>query len=59
MIERLKGEGLAVLLVEQNLTVALRLASRHHVFNKGNIGFTGTSTELERNEFVKKTYLTV
>lgn len=59
VIGKLKKEGLAVLLVEQNLAVALRVADRHHVFNKGAVAFSGTSTELAANETVKKTYLTV
>jgi branched-chain amino acid transport system ATP-binding protein len=59
VIEQLKKEGLAVLLVEQAIAVALRLADRHHVISKGRICFTGTSAELAQNVEVKKTYLTV
>src|SRR5262245_2267055 len=55
----LKREGLAVLLVEQNLHTALAVADRHHVMNKGEICFTGTSAELERNDFVLRNYLSV
>ena len=59
VLHRLKGEGLAILLVEQNLRVALALADRHHVMNKGEICFTGTSAELESNDFVLRNYLSV
>jgi branched-chain amino acid transport system ATP-binding protein len=59
VIEGLKREGLAVLLVEQNLAVALRLADRHHILSKGRIAFSGSSAELEKNEQVKKAHLTV
>jgi len=59
VLTRLKQEGLAILLVEQNLHVALELADRHHVLSKGEICFTGTSAEIEASEFVKKTYLAV
>jgi branched-chain amino acid transport system ATP-binding protein len=59
VLHRLKGEGLAILLVEQNLRVALALADRHHVMNKGEICFTGSSAELEGNEFVLRNYLSV
>jgi branched-chain amino acid transport system ATP-binding protein len=59
VIRNLKGEGLAILLVEQNLRTALALADRHHVMNKGEICFTGSSAELEHNEFVLRTYLSV
>jgi branched-chain amino acid transport system ATP-binding protein len=37
MVERLSSEGLAVLLVEQNLKFASRLADRHYVFVDGRI----------------------
>jgi branched-chain amino acid transport system ATP-binding protein len=59
VLHRLKGEGLAILLVEQNLRVALALADRHHVMNKGEICFTGSTAELEGNEFVLRNYLSV
>jgi branched-chain amino acid transport system ATP-binding protein len=59
VLHRLKGEGLAILLVEQNLRVALALADRHHVMNKGEICFTGSSAELESNDFVLRNYLSV
>ena len=55
----LKREGLAVLLVEQNLRVALDIGDRHYVLSKGETCFTGTSAELENNESVLKTYLSV
>ncbi|MSQ71803.1 MAG: ABC transporter ATP-binding protein [Betaproteobacteria bacterium] len=55
----LKQEGLAVLLVEQNLRVALDVGDRHYVLSKGETCFTGTSAELEGNEQVLKTYLSV
>jgi branched-chain amino acid transport system ATP-binding protein len=59
VIDRLKDEGLSILLVEQNLRVALRLADRHYVLNKGQVCFVGTSKEMEGNENVKKNYLSV
>jgi branched-chain amino acid transport system ATP-binding protein len=55
----LKQEGLAVLLVEQNLRVALEIGDRHYVLSKGATCFTGTSAELEKNEAVLKAYLSV
>jgi len=59
ILEGLKKEGLAVLLVEQNLRVALAVADRNHVLNKGEICFSGTSSELKDNDFVLRTYLSV
>jgi branched-chain amino acid transport system ATP-binding protein len=59
VLKRLKTEGLAILLIEQNLHAALAVADRHHVMNKGEICFTGSSAELESNEFVLRNYLSV
>jgi branched-chain amino acid transport system ATP-binding protein len=59
VLRNLKREGLAILLVEQNLRTALAVADRHHVMNKGEICFTGSSGELEGNEFVVRNYLSV
>jgi branched-chain amino acid transport system ATP-binding protein len=59
VLRNLKREGLAILLVEQNLRTALAVADRHHVMNKGEICFTGSSGELEGNAFVLRNYLSV
>jgi branched-chain amino acid transport system ATP-binding protein len=59
VLARLKREGLAILLVEQNLSAAIAVGDRHHVMNKGEICFTGSSAELEGNEFVLRNYLSV
>ena len=59
VLRNLKREGLAILLVEQNLRTALAVADRHHVMNKGEICFTGSSGELEGNDFVLRNYLRV
>jgi branched-chain amino acid transport system ATP-binding protein len=58
-LKSLKDEGLAILLVEQNLRTALALGDRHHVLNKGEICFTGSSAELGGNETVLRNYLSV
>lgn len=59
VITKLKREGLAVLLVEQNLHTALTVADLHHVMNKGEIRFSGSSADLQGNEFVLKNYMSV
>ena len=55
----LKNEGLAILLIEQNLRTALAVGDRHHVLNKGAICFTGNSAELKGNDVVLRSYLSV
>jgi branched-chain amino acid transport system ATP-binding protein len=59
VLVRLKAEGLAILIVEQNLPAALAVGDRHHVMNKGEICFTGSTAELEGNDFVLRNYLSV
>ena len=59
VLDRLKNEGLAILLVEQNLRTALALGDRHYVMNKGEICFAGNSSELEGNDYVLRNYLSV
>jgi branched-chain amino acid transport system ATP-binding protein len=59
VLKNLKREGLAILLVEQNLRTALAVADRHHVMNKGEIRFSGSSAELAGNDFVLRSYLSV
>jgi len=45
--------------VEQNLRTALAVGDRHHVMNKGEICFTGSSAELEGSDDVLRNYLSV
>jgi len=58
-LKNLKSEGLSILLVEQNLRTALALGDRHHVLNKGEICYTGSSAELAGNDEVLRRYLAV
>ena len=55
--ERLKAEGLTMLLVEQNYPFAARIADRVHVLGKGRIRWEGTPSELDEDEEVKHTWL--
>ena len=59
VLQKLKREGLAVLLIEQNLRAALELGDRHYVLSKGEVCFRGTRAELEGNEQVMRDYLSV
>jgi branched-chain amino acid transport system ATP-binding protein len=54
---RLKEEGLSILLVEQNVPLALRVADRVYVMSKGQIVYHGTPNELDANEEVKRRFL--
>lgn len=58
-IHGLRSEGLAIILVEQNLKVALELADNHLILSKGAICFSGNSAQIESDENIIKTYLAV
>jgi branched-chain amino acid transport system ATP-binding protein len=57
VIESLKAEGLSILLVEQNLPLALRIADHVHVLSRGRIVHSCPAGELWRNEEIKSRYL--
>jgi branched-chain amino acid transport system ATP-binding protein len=59
VVQRLKGERLSILLVEQNYHLALQVADRVYVMNKGQIVYEGDPASLERDEEVKRRYLGV
>ncbi len=58
VLERMKSdEGISVLVVEQNASLALAHAARAYVLEVGNVVVEGTSDELRANEAVRKSYL--
>lgn len=59
VLMELKEEGLSILLVEQNLPLATRVADRVYVMNKGQIVFEGSPADLQADERVKTQYLGV
>jgi len=57
LIEAVNKRGISVLLVEQNLHQALRIAHRGYVLEKGAVVLAGTGQELLANDYVKKAFL--
>ena len=53
-IQRLRNEGMAILLVEQNLHLALELADRIYIMTKGRVVYKGLPDELARNDQIKE-----
>lgn len=51
--------GVSILLVEQKLTIALRISQRVYVMGHGKIVFEGTPAELQANAQVRKEWLEV
>ena len=59
IITELKETGLSILLVEQNITMALSVADYVYVISKGKIVYEGTPKELAANKPVQDQYLGV
>jgi branched-chain amino acid transport system ATP-binding protein len=58
-VARLKGEGLTVLLVEQQIYAALELADRAYILETGRIRREGTGSALLADPYIRSTYLGV
>jgi branched-chain amino acid transport system ATP-binding protein len=59
VIGELKREGLSILLVEQNLPLALAVADRVHILSRGQIVYSGEPGALAVDEDVKSRFLGV
>ena len=58
-LERLKARGVSVLLIEQKLTIAMRISDRALVMGHGSIVFDGTPDALRADVGVRKEWLEV
>jgi branched-chain amino acid transport system ATP-binding protein len=58
-IERLKIEGLSLLVIDKDLRALTRVADRHYVLEKGRVVWTGDSKELSASPEVQHRYLGV
>ena len=56
-IERIQSEGVAILLVEQNVAQAMEIADRAYVLEEGRIVAAGLPTELLAQSRIKEAYL--
>jgi branched-chain amino acid transport system ATP-binding protein len=57
LIGRLHHEGLAILLVEQNVVQSLALAQRAYVLENGRIALAGAASALREDPALRKAYL--
>lgn len=57
VIEKINGEGVMILLVEQNVGQALALSNRGFVLEEGGIALAGSGKDLLGNPHIKKLYL--
>ena len=59
LIAEIARRGVAILLVEQKLSIAMRISHRVYVMGHGRIVFEGTPAELKANASVRKEWLEV
>ena len=59
LFDEIKSRGISILLVEQKLTIALKISQRLYVMGHGQIVFEGTPEQLRNNESVRKEWLEV
>ncbi len=59
LLSEMAGRGLSILLVEQKLTIALRISARVYVMGHGEVVYEGTPEELRTNDSVRKEWLEV
>ncbi len=59
LLTQIAGRGVAILLVEQKLTIALAISKRLYVMGHGRIVFEGTPSDLRANAGVRKEWLEV
>jgi branched-chain amino acid transport system ATP-binding protein len=59
ILEEMNRDGVTVLLVEQNVEMALSISSRGYVIDQGMIQFEGSAKELRENREIQLRYLAV
>lgn len=57
VLQKLKAEGLTMLLVEQNVQMALAISDYAYVLADGRVKLEGPSREMAKNEHVRQAYL--
>jgi branched-chain amino acid transport system ATP-binding protein len=59
LLSEIAGRGISILLVEQKLTIALKISHRLYVMGHGEIVFSGTPADLAANAAIRKEWLEV
>jgi branched-chain amino acid transport system ATP-binding protein len=57
LIKRIHAEGVAILLVEQNVVESLEVADRAYILADGKFAMSGTAAEIAADPELKRTYL--
>ena len=59
LLEEIAGRGVSILLVEQKLTIALKISNRVLIMGHGELVFEGTPDEFSQNDSIRKEWLEV
>jgi branched-chain amino acid transport system ATP-binding protein len=59
LLEKIAAKGVAILLIEQKLTIALNISHRLYVMGHGRIVFEGTPQDLRAHDDVRREWLEV
>ena len=59
LFEEIRNRGVSILLVEQKLTIALKISQRVYVMGHGRIVFEGAPEDLRANDSIRKEWLEV
>ena len=57
LVKTISGEGVTVLIVEQNAKLALKISNTAYVLETGSVALQGTSAELLRSDSLQQAYL--
>lgn len=59
VLKEIQAQGVTILLVEQNMEMALEISQRAYVIDEGVIKYKGAADEIRRNEEVQRKYLAI
>jgi branched-chain amino acid transport system ATP-binding protein len=59
LLNEISSRGVSILLVEQKLSIAMKISHRVYVMGHGQIVFEGTPAELEKRDEIRKEWLEV
>jgi branched-chain amino acid transport system ATP-binding protein len=57
LVRRIRAEGFTVLIVEQNVQQVLALVDRAYLLEAGHIKLSGSASELQANDAIRKAYM--
>ena len=58
-LQRIRDDGVSILVVDKNIADLVKLANRHYVLEKGKVVWSGSSDELKSSEDIQHRYLGV